>query len=51
MFLNPVVSGYCTYSQLKDGSMNLYDIFVLNELISYKKDYESLSATEWEQNR
>jgi len=36
-FLNPVIEGYISYSDLKNGTLNLYDIFVLNEVINYKE--------------
>jgi hypothetical protein len=35
--LNPVIEGYISYSDLKNGTLNLYDIFVLNEVINYKE--------------
>jgi hypothetical protein len=50
MFLNPVIAGYITYKELKDGSMNLYDIFILNELIKYKSDFEALTEIEFERS-
>ncbi|MBQ2176737.1 MAG: hypothetical protein II453_17395 [Alphaproteobacteria bacterium] len=35
--MNPVIEGYISYSDLKNGTLNLYDIFVLNEVINYKE--------------
>jgi hypothetical protein len=51
MFLNPVINGYIPYTALKDGSVNLYDIFVLNELIKYKDDYDAFTQDEYEKRR
>jgi hypothetical protein len=48
MFLNPVINGYIPYTALKDGNMTIYDIFILNELILYKNDYDNLSRKEFE---
>lgn len=42
-FMAPVNAGYIRYSDLKNGSMNLYDLFVLNEFINYKNDYEAIT--------
>lgn len=36
-FMNPVIEGYISYSDLKDGTINLFDIYVLNEVIEYKE--------------
>ena len=35
--LNPVMKGYISYADLKNGTVNLYDMFVLNELINYEQ--------------
>ena len=34
--MNPVLEGYISYSDLKDGTINLYDVHVLNQVIAYK---------------
>jgi hypothetical protein len=47
MFLNPVINGYITYADLKNGSICLYDIFILNELQNYKTDYDDLIRKEY----
>lgn len=44
LFMNPVNSGFITYGELKNGTVNLYDIFVMNEFISYKNDYEAKTS-------
>ena len=36
-FMNPVIEGYISYSDLKNGTVTLYDIFVLNQVIDYKE--------------
>lgn len=30
------MEGYIAYSDLKNGTLNLYDLYILNELIQYK---------------
>lgn len=35
--LNPVLEGLIGYADLKNGTLNLYDLFVMNELIIYKQ--------------
>lgn len=37
-FISPVEKGYIKYNQLFDGSLTLYDIHVLNEMIEYLAD-------------
>jgi len=37
LFLNPVLEGYISYADLKNGAINLYDLYVMNELIAYKQ--------------
>jgi len=40
-YLNAVVSGYLKdYAVLKGGKINLYDLHVINELITYKSNFE-----------
>lgn len=34
--MNPVLEGYISYSDLKNGTLNLYDLYILNEVIMYK---------------
>jgi len=34
--LNPVIEGYITYSDLKNGTLNLYDLYMLNKLVDKK---------------
>jgi hypothetical protein len=34
--MNPVIEGYISYSDLKNGTLNLYDLYLLNEVIEYK---------------
>jgi hypothetical protein len=50
MFLNPVINGFMTYGNLKDGSINLYDLFVLNELIAYQSDFDKIYRIESERD-
>lgn len=35
-----MIEGYISYSDLKNGTLNLYDIFVLNEVIRYKENLQ-----------
>ena len=37
-FLNPVLEGYISYADLTNGSLTLYDIYVLNRIIDYKQE-------------
>lgn len=39
--MNPVIEGYISYSDLKNGTLNLYDLYLLNEVIDYKNRLES----------
>ena len=32
----PVIEGYISYSDLKNGTLNLYDLYLLNEVIEKK---------------
>jgi hypothetical protein len=34
--MNPVIEGYISYSDLKNGTLNLYDIYLLNQVIDKK---------------
>ena len=34
--MNPVIEGYISYSDLKNGTLTLYDVYVLNQFIDYK---------------
>ena len=34
--MNPVLEGYISYSDLKNGSLNLYDVYLLNQMIDRK---------------
>jgi len=36
--LNPVLEGLISYADLKNGTLNLYDLFVMNELIVLKNN-------------
>lgn len=31
------MEGLISYSDLKNGTINLYDLFIMNELLDYKK--------------
>lgn len=33
------MEGYITYSDLKNGTLNLYDVFVLNQMIEKKQQF------------
>lgn len=33
------MEGYITYSDLKNGTLNLYDMFVLNQMIEKKQQF------------
>lgn len=39
----PVIEGYIKYEQLFDGSITIYDIDLINHLISYKTDLTNIS--------
>lgn len=41
----PIIEGYIRYEQLFDGSITIYDIDLLNHLISYKSDIASISES------
>ena len=41
-FLLPIMEGYIRYEQLFDGSITIYDIDLINHLISYKSDVRSV---------
>lgn len=34
--MNPVIEGYISYSDLKNGTLNLYDLYLLNRVIDKK---------------
>jgi hypothetical protein len=34
--MNPVLEGYISYSDLKNGTLNLYDVYLLNKVIDKK---------------
>lgn len=34
--MNPVIEGYISYSDLKNGTLNLYDLYLLNRVIDTK---------------
>lgn len=36
--MGPVIEGYISYTDLKNGSLNLYDIYLLNKLIEKKNE-------------
>lgn len=36
--MGPVIEGYISYSDLKNGTLNLYDLFVLNEIMNKKNE-------------
>lgn len=42
-FLLPIMEGYIRYEQLFDGSITIYDLGVINHLISYKADIKTIS--------
>ncbi len=37
--MNPVMKGYISYSDLKNGTLNLYDLYILNEAIESENKY------------
>lgn len=39
----PIIEGYIKYEQLFDGSITIYDIGLINHLISYKNDIKDIS--------
>jgi hypothetical protein len=41
LFLVPIMRGMIRYEQLKDGSINLYDILLMNHIINYKDAVEN----------
>lgn len=40
-----------SYSDLKNGSLNLYDIYLLNELIVYKQNTQTKTLREIKRKR
>jgi hypothetical protein len=42
MFMKPVNAGFIRYSDLSNGSITLFDVFVMNEFLQYKNEYEEL---------
>jgi hypothetical protein len=40
-FISPVYNKFITYDKLFDGSLTLYDIFIMNEAIDYIVDLEN----------
>ena len=34
--MNPVIEGYISYSDLKNGTLNLYDLYLLNKVLERK---------------
>lgn len=34
--MNPVIEGYISYSDLKNGTLNLYDVYLLNKILDKK---------------
>lgn len=40
LFMNPVLAGYIGFADLLSGKLNLYDIFILNEVLKYKNKYD-----------
>ncbi len=51
LFLNPVLEGLISYSDLKNGTINLYDLFVMNELLEYKAKRAAADLRELERKR
>ena len=43
-FLNPVAAGLIGYADLKNGSVNLYDLYIMNEMLNYKEKVEDEAA-------
>jgi hypothetical protein len=41
--LRPVVMGMCNYESLKDGTLDLADIALMNDTLSVKSDNEALA--------
>lgn len=42
--LNPVAAGLIGYADLKNGSVNLYDLYIMNEMLNYKEKVEDEAA-------
>lgn len=38
--MGPVIAGVISYKELKDGSLNYFDICVINEALEYKSEYQ-----------
>ena len=36
--MSPVIEGYISYSDLKNGTINLYDLYVLNKVLERKSE-------------
>ena len=51
LFLNPVMEGLISYADLKNGTINLYDLFIMNELLEYKAKTQSECVREIERKR
>jgi hypothetical protein len=49
--LRPVVSGLCRYESLKDGSVDLADIALLNEALDVKAANERLANEHYSKNK
>jgi len=45
----PVLAGLCKYESLKDGTIDLADVALMNDALAVKIDNESL-AREWTKN-
>jgi hypothetical protein len=40
--MRPVLKGMCKYVELKDGSLNLYDIMLMNHAIDIEIHYQNI---------
>lgn len=36
--MSPVIEGYISYSDLKNGTVNLYDLYILNKVLERKAE-------------
>jgi hypothetical protein len=49
--LGIILEGYIRYEQLFDGSITIYDVFLLNNLMEYKREVSDVSGTYYLEKR
>lgn len=48
--MRPVLAGLCRYESLKDGSLNIADIALMNDALDVRGDNERLMRDYYERN-